>query len=213
MISLRTPLGRKNLEALTGALLLLFLVEHLIGNALLLLSNPEPYRWYTASLGTSIFVRVLEGALFALFITHIVVGLVMRLHHRQIQRRNPNLPKPKYFSTRFVGYTGVVILIFLIIHLLRFFIPNRILETKGFDLYTEAHSAFASLPYTAFYTLSMLALASHLRHGIRSSLFSFRFIPRQNIARIKTIASWTGVIVPLGLAGIALWLYVVENLV
>jgi succinate dehydrogenase / fumarate reductase cytochrome b subunit len=212
MISLRTPLGRKNLEALSGVFLLLFLVEHLIANTLLLLSDPEPYRWYTSSVGASIFVRILEVVLFVLFITHIVVGLVMRLHHRQIQRRNPKLPKPKNFSTRFIGYTGVIILIFLIIHLLRFFIPNRVLETKGFDLYTEAHAAFASLPYTVFYAVSMLALASHLRHGIRSSLFSFRFIPREYIARIKTIASWMGFIVPLGLAGIALWLFVVGNL-
>lgn len=213
MISLRTPLGRKNLEALSGALLLLFLVEHFIGNSLLLLNDPEPYRWYTTTLGASVVTRVLEGALFTVFITHIVVGLVMRLHHRQIQRRNPKLPKPKNFSTRYVGYTGAIILIFLIIHLLRFFIPNRVLATKGFDLYTEAHAAFASLPYTIFYTLSMIALASHLRHGIRSSLFSFRFIPRAYIARLKTIASWIGVVVPLGLAGIALWLFVVSKLI
>lgn len=211
MLTLKTPIGRKNLEALSGTLLLLFLIEHLIGNSLLLLSDPGPYNWYTATLGSSWLTRILELALLIVFVTHISVGMVMRAHHRRIQLRNPNLPKPKKLSTRFIGYTGIIILIFLIIHLIRFFVPNRIMSTEGFDLFTEAHIAFSSLLYTMFYVISMIALASHLHHGIGSAMFSFKLIPRKQVPTIRTIGSWIGLVAPLLLGYIAVHLYIISD--
>ncbi len=53
-----TPFGRKNLEASTGALLLLFMVEHLLANVMLLWNDSAPYRWYTETLGRAISALV-----------------------------------------------------------------------------------------------------------------------------------------------------------
>lgn len=205
---LTTPYGRKNTEALTGALLLLFLVEHFVANLMLLLPDPEPYRWYTGTLGHSVIVRIVEVGLFALFIVHIGLGLKMRLQHRKMMQNNPRAKKPKDVSTRFVGLTGIIILVFLCVHLQRFFLPNRVFGTNGFDLYTEAHKAFSSIWYTLLYVLSMIALALHLKHGIRSALFSAKFIPPARIPVIRTWLGWVGMFVPLGLAYIAVHIYV-----
>ena len=189
MISPRTATGRKNLEAASGTVLLLFLVEHLVGNSMLLLSDPEPYRWYTSTLGRSIVVRILEIGLFLLFATHIGIGLMMRLHHMRLVKKKPNYPKPKSISTRFVGYTGAVILVFMVVHLWRFFLPHRVLNEANFDLYTQAHIAFSSVWYTLFYVASMIALASHLKHGIVSAVFSMKFVPRTAIPKLKKVLS------------------------
>src|SRR5512139_1481738 len=70
-----TPFGRKNLEAGTGALLLLFMVEHFVANLMLLINDPEPYRWYTETMGRAILVRGMEVGLFLLFAIHIGIGL------------------------------------------------------------------------------------------------------------------------------------------
>lgn len=207
-----TPFGRKNLEASTGALLLLFMVEHLVANVMLLWNDSAPYRWYTETLGRAIVVRGMEIGLFLLFAVHIGVGLVMRLYHRKLQRKHPNLPRPKSLSSRFVGWTGTAILLFLVIHLWRFFWPNRVVGVDGFDLYAEARSAFSSVWYTTFYVICMVALASHLHHGIKSALFSFKFIPPKHVPLARKIGAGVGVGTSLGLAYIAVHLYVISLL-
>lgn len=207
-----TPFGRKNLEASTGALLLLFMVEHLLANVMLLWNDPAPYRWYTETLGRAIVVRGMEIGLFLLFAVHIGVGLLMRMYHRKLQRKHPNLPKPKSLSTRLVGWTGTAILLFLVIHLWRFFWPNRVIGVADFDLYAEARAAFSSFWYTAFYVICMVALASHLQHGIKSALFNFKFIPPKRVPLARKIGAIVGVTTSLGLAYIAMHLYVINLL-
>ena len=77
-----------------------------------------------------------------------------------------------------------------------------------FDLYHQAHLAFSDPWYVLLYTISMVALASHLRHGIRSALFSFKFLPKPLLPRIRSILSWVGFGTSLGLAYIAVHIYV-----
>ena len=205
---LTTPYGRKNLEAYSGLLLLAFMVEHFLANLMLLFNDPEPYRWYTETMGRLFVVRGLEVALFALFILHIGVGLYMRAHHRRFMRLHPQLKKPSDLATRYVGLTGGVILIFLVVHLARFFWPNRVQQAADFDLYEQANIAFSSLWYTLFYVFAMAALAFHLKHGIRSALFSIKIVPKKYIPRIKSTASWVGFLMSVGLAYIAIHVYV-----
>ena len=203
-----TGYGRKNLEAITGTLLLVFMIEHFLANLMLLLDDPAPYHWYTETLGHSVFVRGLEVALFALFLLHIGIGIVMRMQHQRMLRNNPRAPRPKDFATKYVGYTGAVILIFLVVHLLKFFVPNRVQGLEDFDLYEQAHIAFATWWYTLFYVASMAALAFHLKHGIRSALFSFKWLPKERVPLVRSVASWTGFFVSAGLAYIAVHLWV-----
>ncbi|MCX6141375.1 MAG: hypothetical protein NTX15_11220 [Candidatus Kapabacteria bacterium] len=204
-----TTAGRKNIEAVTGALLLLFCVEHLAANLFLLLNDPAPYRWYTESMGRSVFVRVLEVGLFGLFILHIGLGWAMRKRQREIRKMNPRIPKARDFATRTVGLTGVVILIFLVVHLVRFFLPNKVVRPEAFDLYNEAHQAFSSVWYTLLYVFAMAALAFHLRHGIASAIVSFKRVPPTLIPRLRVVGGWLAIIVPAGLAYIAVHIYLV----
>lgn len=203
-----TPIGRKNLEALTGTALLLFVVEHFAANLLLLLDSPTMYLWYTNTLGHSLLVRGLEAALFLTFAIHIGIGLKMRLQFRRMLKKNPRAKRPKDITSRFVGLTGIIILAFLVIHLWHFFIPNRVLYTASFNLYRQAHESFASVWYTGFYIVCMVALAMHLKHGIRSAVFSFKFIKPSAVPLVRSVLMWVGLLTPLGLGYIALHLYI-----
>ncbi len=210
---LATVRGRKMVEASTGTLLLAFCVEHVLGNSLLLLSDPAPYRWFTETMGHALAIRIAEVALFALFALHIGLGLYMRRQHQRFLRQHPAKRPQQTISTRLVGWTGMVILIFLVVHLDRFFIPNRFAANgAAADLYTMAHEAFASPWYTLFYVVCMVALASHLHHGIRSAFFSFRFIPPHMVPRVRNSVSRVGLVTPLALAYIAVHIYVVQLL-
>jgi len=210
---LATVRGRKMVEAVTGMLLLAFCVEHVLGNSLLLLSDPAPYRWFTETMGHALVIRIAEVALFALFALHIGLGLYMRRQHYRFVKQHPTKRPHQSMSTRLVGWTGIVILIFLVVHLDRFFIPNRFAsEGSHADLYAMAHSAFSSPWYTALYVVCMMALASHLHHGIQSAFFSFRFIPARLVPRVRTTVARVGLITPLALAYIAVHIYIVQAL-
>jgi succinate dehydrogenase / fumarate reductase, cytochrome b subunit len=210
---LATVRSRKMIEASTGMLLLVFCVEHVLGNSMLLLSDPEPYRWYTETMGRALLIRIAEVVLFGLFAVHISMGLYMRWQHMRFTRSHPEKRPKQTLSTRLVGWTGAAILIFLVIHLDRFFIPNRFAANgAAADLYTMAHETFASPWYTLFYVVCMVALASHLHHGIRSAFFSFRFIPPHMVPRVRNSVSRVGLVTPLALAYIAVHIYVVQLL-
>jgi len=203
-----SAVGRKNAEATTGTLLLVFLVEHMVGNLLLLSTDPAPYQWYTATLGHSIFVRILEIALFALFLGHIVIGYMIRFHHRRIMRQKSHLREPKNVFTRYVSYTGLAILIFMVVHLWRFFVPNRITMVDSIDLYAEATAAFSNVWYTLFYGVAMAMLSFHLVHGIRNAVVSFKRIPKRWIPRLRRVSVWVAVIVPAVLTYTVVHVYV-----
>lgn len=209
-LTIATAHGRKNVEALSGTLLLAFMVEHFLANLMLLLDDPTPYHWYTEALGRALLVRGLEVGLFALFIVHIGTGLYMRQQHQRLMKRHPSIPRSRHLSTRMVGWTGAIILLFLVIHLWRFFVPNRVQQLSDFDLYHQAHLAFADPWYVMFYVVAMIALGMHLRHGIRSALFSFTFLPKPRIPRIREVLSWIGLVTSIGLAYIAVHLYVLS---
>jgi succinate dehydrogenase/fumarate reductase cytochrome b subunit (b558 family) len=208
-----TPFGRKNLEAVTGLLLLGFTVEHLLGNSLLLLDDPTPYTRYTTSLGHSLIVRVLEVALFLLFASHIGVGLYMRWHHRHIMASRPRAAKlHEPLATRMVSWTGIAIMLFMVIHLWRFFVPNRITAAPGYDLYADAYAAFASLWYVLFYAVIMGLLSFHLVPGIKSAVVNFKRIPRSVVPTLRHISVYIAWIVPILLAMIPVIIYVKQLL-
>lgn len=207
-LSVRTVVGRKNIEALSGSLLLAFMVEHAAANALLLLRNPAPYQWYVNFMGRWMLVRGLEVALFTLFAIHIGLGVYIRWQHRTVRKRLPRPPRVQPLATRYVGWTGGVILMFLIVHLATFFLPHRITAVPGFNLYERAHQVFSSGWYTLLYVVSMAALGLHVHHGIRSAMFSFTMIPRDRVPGIRSVLSWTGVVTTalLGLIAVTLFL-------
>ncbi|NQW29172.1 MAG: hypothetical protein HQ472_01495 [Ignavibacteria bacterium] len=206
-----TVSGRKKLEAYSGSLLLLFLLEHLCGNILLLNSNQAPYLWYTEVMGNSLIVRVLEIALLGTFALHITVGLYMRLNYLKLKKRVVNMKPPKSISSRFVGVTGAVILLFLIVHLWNFFIPNRVYTNQDYNLYEAAHLAFSSVYYTGFYVFCMTMLAYHLHHGIRSAFATVKPLKPQLMPRFISVVSMLGLLTPLALAYICVHLYARSN--
>lgn len=82
-------------------------------------------------------------------------------------------------SSRYMIYTGLTVLVFLIYHLYQYtlrvgydpaqfttFISDGTVET--FDVYKMIVTGFSNVWCSAFYILAVLMLFSHLRHGVQS---------------------------------------------
>lgn len=190
---------RKRIEASTGVLLLLFLLEHAAGNALSVLPDPTYYDGYVELLGRTIVVRVLEVCLFLVFGVHIVIGLAMKYVRRVMIKRRPVKPAPQRPILRVVGWTGGVIIIFLGIHLTTFFVPDRF-GLENLHPRVRMAEAFSHFPYVLFYVVSMFAVSLHLYYGISSALATLPLVPRSWIPGLIRFGRVSSIVAPILLA-------------
>jgi len=206
---LHTTVGRKVVMALTGLFLITFLFVHLAGNLLLLRDDGgEAFNAYAEFMSTNPFIRVLEILLFLGFAIHIYQGLYLALQARKTRPINYTLHNPQKNSSIFsrtMPLTGIIILVFLLVHLRSFFVESRILGSP-YTMYDLCKNAFENPWYSGFYVVSMVLLAFHLAHGFYSGFQTLGLIVNR---RIRTIIQWASAafafIVPLGFAVIPVY--------
>jgi succinate dehydrogenase / fumarate reductase cytochrome b subunit len=179
-LGLARTLSEKNLMALTGLFLCLFLVVHLLGNLQLLLP-PEVAQWqfnfYSKLLSGNIFIQFISYILFASILAHAIYALVITLKNRRANGKRYEYDRrgvsSKWYSRK-MGLLGTIILFFLIIHLRDFWYQLQFgqvpLDNDGQkDLYTLVVTVYHNGWYVLIYLLCMIALGYHLLHGFFSA--------------------------------------------
>jgi succinate dehydrogenase / fumarate reductase cytochrome b subunit len=169
-----SSVGKKLVMALTGLFLILFLVEHLAANLLLLLNdNGKIFEEYSAFMASSlnIPIRIVEIGLFISLIYHSLNGVRLWWSNRvakSIKYKVNNPSENSTFFSRFMIQGGTVIFIFLVIHLRTFFFTYRLGNPTN-TMYEGVVEAFSNTYYSLFYLLAMILLAFHLIHGFQSA--------------------------------------------
>src|SRR5690606_26750661 len=153
--------------------------------------------------------RILEIGLFVFFLIHIIQGLMLEVQNRS--KRSVGYAVKlgnrgsKWYS-RSMGILGSIILIFLVVHIIDFFIPSRfggleevIIDGKSYhDLYGAMVFKFTQFEYRHFiialYILGVLALFWHLVHGIQSG-FRTLGVTNHRYLRLLTITGWVFAII------------------
>jgi len=177
-----SSIGQKITMALTGIFLILFLVVHVSVNACIWFNDGgEIFNRAGHFLGANAVPRVLEVGLFLFLILHIVQGFVLEAENRT--RRsvgyavNYGNRGSKWYS-RSMGLLGTLILLFLIIHLIDFWIPSRFGKVpeatlsdgkQVHNLYILMQAKFQELWIVIVYVLGCISLAYHLLHGFYSA--------------------------------------------
>lgn len=167
METIRTPIGKKLLMAVTGLSFVLFLMLHLLGN-LLLYKGPESFNAYAAGLHSlGAIILVAEWILLILAAVHILTGLI--LFFENFKARPVRYAMKKSAGGRTIGsatmpYTGLLILGFVVLHLLNF----RFADREPESVYASVASLFAAWPYVLIYTAAIIVVAIHIRHGFWS---------------------------------------------
>ena len=169
-----SSVGKKLVMALTGLFLILFLVEHLVGNLLLLINDNgkifEEYSEFMAS-SLNIPIRIVEIGLFICLVYHAINGVRLWWGNkvaRSVSYKVNNPSENSTFFSRIMIHGGTIIFIFLVIHLRTFFFPYR-LGNPSNTMYEGVVEAFSNTYYSLFYLLAMIFLAFHLVHGFQSS--------------------------------------------
>ena len=167
---------RKALVAITGVIMLLFVIGHLIGN-LTVLSGPNAINAYAKllqSLGPLLWMT--RAFMLTVLIIHITFAVLVTLENWKSKFGRYAVTRKK--TTTIAGETmiwsGAVLLVFIIFHILQFTLhitPDVVVQTDEqgrMDVFTMMQESFRLIPISAVYLISVGALFLHLLHGIQS---------------------------------------------
>lgn len=218
---MNTLIYRKSLIALTGLFLCLFLIVHLSANLILLLP-PETaqgvYNEYSTFLRESPLIAVIAYLLYLSLLLHILYAAIVTYRNRKARPEAYKLNRPLENSTwasQNMGWLGMLILIFLVIHLVNFWSRIKLeigdpvgTDTGGFlDVYSVTYALFQNPWYVAFYTLLMIPLGFHLHHGLKSAFKTLGFHSYKGLKTLATISLVYALIMAVGFAVIPIIVY------
>ena len=200
-----SSIGKKWVVALTGLMLVGYVVGHLVGN-LQIFAGPAQINQYAAMLHSMPkALWVIRAVLLAGLFLHVFTTLKLAAENkaakaRQNERRASTAPKPA--KTTMV-LSGLVLLSFIVYHLLHFTVRSTdpSFHTYGesggmsheHDVHTMVILGFQNPLVSGFYLLSVFLLCMHLSHGLQSVLQTLGIQSqslRDSLTRSGQAVSW-----------------------
>ncbi len=209
----QSSLGKKLIMALTGLFLITFLIVHLSVN-LTLFMGEESFNKAAHFMATNGLIQAMQFVLAAGFIFHIVYGIIISWKNSRTRavKYVKNKPgKSSSWASRNMIWTGIIVLLFLILHIRQFFIPIKAGDVgeggkwaSDYDLVT---TLFDNPTYTAIYVVSFILLAIHLYHGFQSSIQTLGAKNKRSARALKTFSTIFCLLIGIGFSSIAIWFY------
>src|SRR5438309_96424 len=178
----RSTIGKKFIMAITGLVLVGFVIAHMLGNLQAFL-GPAKLDAYAAFLKATPELLWLERiVVFLAIVFHALMAWQLTQIKRAArpvgyERRDPQVST---LASRTMRWGGVLLLVFIVFHILHFttgtvfpFASRPDARYPGFsetDVYGNVVSAFRNPWVVLFYVVSMLFLLLHIFHGAWSSV-------------------------------------------
>lgn len=196
---LSSSIGQKVIMSLTGIFLMLFLVVHLLGNFQLLKDDGgEAFNTYAFFMTHNPLIKIISYSLYAFILLHTVQGLRLYSANRTARgnaRYAVTHTRNSERSARNMAWLGIIIFIFLILHLWQFWLQMKMgvlpaVEVEAYthpvqNLYLPVAEAFQNIYYVVFYVICMIVVGFHLWHGFWSSMQTLGLAHRKYTPFIK----------------------------
>ena len=193
-----SSIGKKFTMGLTGIFLISFLVIHCTVNSMIFFNDGGAmFNTYAHFMSHNYIVRVLEIGLFAGLIVHIIQGLLLVNKNNTARPVKYNVSgastNSKWYS-RSMGLLGTLLLLFLILHISKFFINTKVAlyancgkNDAAYNLFEEMREYFKQLWVVVAYVAGVASLFWHLLHGFPSAFQTFGINHKRYTPLIKTI--------------------------
>jgi succinate dehydrogenase / fumarate reductase cytochrome b subunit len=210
-----SAVGRKIVMALTGIFLILFLIIHVSLNACIWANDGgEMFNAGAHFMGGTVVPRILEIGLFAGILLHIVQGYMITASNKNKRESGYQISLgnrgSKWYS-RSMGLLGTIILLFLIMHVLDFWYPNRSnqgwLLGEEINLFEKMKVTFSELWVVILYVVGCISLGYHLAHGFQGAFRTLGVHNKKYLIMLKSIGYAFAIIVPLAFALMPLSFY------
>jgi succinate dehydrogenase / fumarate reductase cytochrome b subunit len=167
---LSSTIGKKIGMALTGLAIYGFLIGHLAGNLLLVKGDDgTSFNAYASFLTGHPLIIPVEVILIAIFVTHVVLAISVTIDNRKArpvgyQARSRTVGGRSWASSSMI-YSGILILIFLVIHIRGF----KFGDVGSGTLYDLVVSTFHQTGLRVWYVFAMVVMGFHLWHAFQSA--------------------------------------------
>lgn len=214
-----SSLTKKFIMAFAGAFLMVFLVVHLGINFFIIPITPnhkEIFREASYFMTTNPLIKIMEIVLFGTFIIHIFYGLVLQIQNwiaRPVRYKREGWSHTSFFS-KFMIHTGVVIGIFLTIHLINFYfvkwgitspVEGKMRVADDHDFYSMAFNLFTNKTYSIIYIILIVLLGFHLNHAFESAFQSLGLDHSKYTPFIKAVGDLYSIFISIGFCLIPLY--------
>ncbi len=217
-----SSVGKKIINALTGLALVVFVIVHLIGNLKLLYGDPGPFNHYAhfyEELGVVLYI--VELGLLAMFVFHIIMAVAVWWDKQKARpdkyqkSADAGSPSKKTWSSKNMIITGLVLFIFTVLHLKHFkYGPGAeagyIYNYEGNqirDLYRLVIEQFSNIYITGAYTIAMILLGFHLRHGFWSAFQSLGVQHPRLVPVIYALGIVIAIVLAAGFVFLPIYIY------
>ena len=213
----RSAVGKKYVMAVTGVMLVLFAVGHMVGNLKMYLGSMpstskyayhiDEYGEFLRRLGEPIFPHtvalwLLRLGLIGAFALHMHAAfslVVMNRKARTVDYQSKRDYIAANFASRTMKYTGTIFFLFLIWHLADLTWGVKGIAGNGWtrgEVYNNLDASLSRIPVALLYIVANLALGVHLFHGAWSFFQSLGINnPRFNKARRGFAMGIAGIVV------------------
>lgn len=204
---MRSTVAMKAMMAITGLLLIAFLIAHMAGNLKLLLpDHGEEFNAYShwlrefgyPALPHKSFLWAFRIVLLAAVVLHFVAAITLRRRayrntgsmgsrYARARRMEPS------FAARTMLWGGIIIILFVIMHLLQF--TAEVLRFGYWNVHSlppfdRVVAGFSEWYVVLAYAIAMAAVCLHISHGFYSAFASLGGSVSKKVRRVLKTLSW-----------------------
>ena len=196
--------GQKIVMAVTGAIGVGYLIGHVAGN-LLVFQGPAKLDAYAA------FLKSNPGLLWtarAILLLAVILQLIAAFQLARISQKSRPVGYKRWravgsdFASRTMRWTGPLIGIFIVYHLLHFTTGQMHPDFHEGQVYHNVTTGFRVWYTSAFYIVAMLALLAHLYHGVWSMFQSLGLNHPKYNRLVRALATVVTLVVVIGFTSI-----------
>jgi len=197
-----STVGKKIVMAVTGVLLFVFVIGHLLGN-LQVFEGPAKLNAYGAFLHSiGEFLWPVRIVLLIAVTLHIVATVQLALRKKRARPIEYSVKKAiaSSYASRTMYWSGPIVLAFIIFHLLHLtagYIHPGAAYIEG-DVYHNVVSGFQVWWVSISYIVAVSLLGLHLRHGLWSMFQTLGIHQPQYTVRFKKAAMVIALLITLG---------------
>ncbi len=215
-----STVGTKLLIGATGLALFVYMILHLVGNALIF-GGPHLFNEYSHALISNPLIIPIEVALLLIALLHVYKTITNYLHNASArpvgyeEKEYAGHTSRKSVASSTMIFSGLFLLLFIIIHVKQFkygaWYQTEVAQTGSLapirDLYRLEVEVFRQPLWILFYILGTFAVGLHLRHGIASGFQSLGLDHPLYTRRLTTWGTVLAIIIGGGLMIIPVWVY------
>ena len=214
----KTSVARKVAMALSALFLILFLIIHLAVNLTSVISE-STFNELSHFMGTNPLIQfAMQPVLLAGVLFHFIMGFVLEIQNKKARGSEAyysyNGSANSTWMSRNMIISGIVILLFLGLHLYDFWVGEmnyKYIEQLAPDptrYYDELVEKFHDPLRVGFYVLCFVFLCLHLLHGFQSAFQSMGWKDDARKKLISIVGNWYSYIICGGFIFIALFHYI-----